>query len=274
MSMTPSIQKKELDAGSLRTRQYGNDSNLVQRLNLHSRFSTNPEPWHRWVFDRIYLVPDARVLEIGCGTGALWLENRDRLPKDIFLTLSDFSKGMLDGTRRKLQTILPEAVFAVIDVQDIPLPGSHFDIVPANQVLYHVPDRERALLELRRVLRPEGRAILTTIGRHHVKELHDLLGHLVPDVPRNDHAERFGLESGAEQVWKVFGNVERLTRSDSLEVTDASAIEAYVASLSVADALGTSGLRRLHGIVTQEIEHKGSFHITKEAGILTARRSR
>jgi hypothetical protein len=38
-------------------------------MNLHERFSTVEEPWHRWLFDRIALPEGARVLEFGLETG-------------------------------------------------------------------------------------------------------------------------------------------------------------------------------------------------------------
>ncbi len=75
--------------------QYRDDSNLASRMSLHERFSTNPYGFQRWIFDRLDLAPDARVLELGCGTGVLWLKNRDRLPEGWNITLSDLSSGML-----------------------------------------------------------------------------------------------------------------------------------------------------------------------------------
>lgn len=41
-----------------------------------------------------------KVLEIGCGDGTLWKENKDKLPENIEITLSDISEGMLRDARR------------------------------------------------------------------------------------------------------------------------------------------------------------------------------
>lgn len=49
-----------------------------------------------------------------------------------------------------------------VDITAIPYPGDHFDIVICNHVLEHVPNDSLALSEIRRVLKPGGRAILQT----------------------------------------------------------------------------------------------------------------
>jgi ubiquinone/menaquinone biosynthesis C-methylase UbiE len=82
--------------------QYRDASNLNARIALHERFSTNAYGWQRWVFDQLELPPDARVLELGCGTGKLWVENRDRTPEGWDVTLTDASPGMLREARRNL----------------------------------------------------------------------------------------------------------------------------------------------------------------------------
>ncbi len=47
------------------------------------------------------------------------------------------------------------------DIQNLPFPDDHFDWAMANHVLEHVPDDKKALLEMFRVLKPGGRALLT-----------------------------------------------------------------------------------------------------------------
>ena len=53
------------------TEQYRNAANLDARIDLHSRFSTNPLNWYRWLFDHLALPEGARVLELGCGPAKL-----------------------------------------------------------------------------------------------------------------------------------------------------------------------------------------------------------
>jgi hypothetical protein len=75
--------------------QYCTTSNLKARIALHQRFSTNPYGWLRWVFDQFRLPLQCRLVELGGGTGDLWVENQFRIPTGWAITLSDASMGMV-----------------------------------------------------------------------------------------------------------------------------------------------------------------------------------
>src|SRR5205814_6489803 len=62
---------------------------------LHRRFTTAEVPLPVWLFERMAIPADGRVLELGCGTGDYWQEVADRVPPDWRLTLTDFSEGMV-----------------------------------------------------------------------------------------------------------------------------------------------------------------------------------
>src|SRR5215211_3214488 len=66
---------------SLRASQYRDASNLNARIALHEQFSTNSHSLPLWLFDQLELPDDARILEIGCGSGNLWAENTKRIPE-------------------------------------------------------------------------------------------------------------------------------------------------------------------------------------------------
>src|SRR4030042_248739 len=106
--------------------QYRSASNLNARISIHLRFSTNPNGWMRWVFDRLDLPPACRLLELGCGPGGLWRENADRIPLGWEITLSDSSPGMLEQARINLEVAGRTFRFEVIDAQSIPFAGGAF----------------------------------------------------------------------------------------------------------------------------------------------------
>ena len=138
-------------------KQYGDSSNLNARIQLYTRFSNSPDDLGRWVFDRLDLPRRCRLLELGCGTASLWVGNASRVSAGWTVTLSDRSPGMLREARDNLAVKGLAFRLSVIDAQAIPLADSTLDAVIANHMLYHVPDRAKALSEIHRVLRPGAR---------------------------------------------------------------------------------------------------------------------
>ena len=92
-----------------------------------------------------------RVLELGCGAGDLSLQ---LLRHGARLTALDVSPAMVELARR----CAPDARFLVAPAEDTGLPDESFDRVVGKWVLHHV-DVEAAAREVRRLLRPGGRAI-------------------------------------------------------------------------------------------------------------------
>ncbi len=138
---------------------YNDASKLEARQALHARFSTNPQNLSLWMIEQIDLPPVARLLELGCGPGKLWTQIIQRIPSGWDITLTDFSAGMLAEAERNLRDSGRSFRFAVVDAQNLPYGDDSFDAVIANFMLYHVPDRPRALSEIVRVLKPSGGAV-------------------------------------------------------------------------------------------------------------------
>ncbi len=100
-----------------------------------------------------------RVLDAGCGTGLLLAALADGRP-DARLTGVDLSAGMLAIARRNLLAagtgIADRCTLVQASLDHLPFPDASFDVVTSAFVLQLVPNRHRALRELRRVLRPGG----------------------------------------------------------------------------------------------------------------------
>ena len=97
------------------------------------------------------LLPPGRVLDLGCGTGHSYrlLEPRESVGLDV-------SEEALAGQDR-------ETVAA--DMRELPFPDTSFASVLSVQSIEHVPDPERVLAEVRRVLEPGGTALFVTPNR-------------------------------------------------------------------------------------------------------------
>ena len=77
-----------------------------------------------------------RILELGCGDGALWTQNISSLPVEISVTLSDLSSGMLRDARRAIGRKDSRFSFEAFDCARIPHEDRSFDLVIANHVLF------------------------------------------------------------------------------------------------------------------------------------------
>ncbi|MCC6168610.1 MAG: class I SAM-dependent methyltransferase [Caldilineaceae bacterium] len=220
----------QLDSRAWVAEQYRTPANLQARIQLHERFSTNPHRWPHWVFDHLQAPAGARLLEIGCGPGGLWAENRDRIPAGWHLLLTDLSPGMIQQAARALAGPA-NVLFGVADAQALPFADSTFDLVIANHMLYHVPDRARALAEIRRVLRPDGRFYAATNGKNHMAKVRELAQQFAPQAENQvEQHERFTFEQGNEEIGRVFGTVNLHRYENRLMVTDADALADYMLS--------------------------------------------
>jgi ubiquinone/menaquinone biosynthesis C-methylase UbiE len=255
--------------------QYKNASNLNARIELHRRYSTNGYGWMRWVFDHILAGPGGRVLELGCGSASLWVDNLARVPADWEIVLTDLSPGMVEEAQRNLGEQDGRFALRVVDAQKIPFGADSFDTVIANHMLYHAPDLDRALGEIRRVLRPGGRFFASTIGREHLAELVEWDRRFNLNVIHNaEVAERFGLETGAAVLTPWFASVTRHVYEDSLRVTEAAPLIAYVLSSMSRERVVTAEpeLARFARFVENELAEHVALHITKASGLFAARK--
>lgn len=254
--------------------QYRSASNLGARVALHRRFSTNGYPWQRWVFDGFDLPAEARVLEVGCGPGNLWAENLDRLPEGWNVTLTDDSSGMIQEARDHLDD--ERLRFRVADAQELPFEGGAFDAVIANHMLYHVPDRERAISEISRVLGPAGVLYASTNGRDHNREMGRMLRVLFPARLDDDYHQAgigFSLENGTEQLSRRFSSVSCRRREDSLFVTEVRPLVDYLLSGTATHAAGHDGdVAGLTKLLELELASRGGIPVTKDTGMFVARR--
>lgn len=253
----------------LRDGQYRDGRNLSARFRLHQRFSTASYPFHKWVFDRLKLPNGAHVLELGCGFGALWNENRDRIPADWKVTLSDFSLGMLTEARTNLASVT-NLRFEQVDAGAIPYRDACLDAVIANHMLYHVGDIAQTLREIRRVLKPGAALYATTIGENHMREL-DIFGARFAGIaPLTRSAERFGLETGLAPLREVFGDVRREVLRGELRVTEAAPMVDYIRSMSSAREVPEERFAAMRRHIEDEIQVRGGIRIGTETGIFIA----
>jgi ubiquinone/menaquinone biosynthesis C-methylase UbiE len=265
---------KFTDPTYLQTEQYRNADNLNARIAIHQRFSTNPQGWFPWAWDRLTELPaEAKVLELGCGSGALWSTCPERIPTGWSITVSDFSAGMLDSAWRSLVTLGRGFKFEQIDAQSISYPDETFDIVIANFMLYHVPDRPKALDEIRRVLKVGGHLVTATSGVNHLKEMDEWFRSTMSDMDFSAVANPFTLENGLEQLQPFFSQIETRRYEDGLRITEIPPLMAYLRSTSRVGAAPEAAFAKLEQELTAELHSNGAIHVNKDSGLFLATKS-
>jgi len=118
-----------------------------------------------------YLYEGQKVAVIGCGGGR---EFEYLLKKQIILVGVDFSRGMLDKAKEKIQKLakhfsdrklLSYVSLIQADAANLPFGDSEFDLVFCLASLNYFPNYEKSLLEMNRVVKPGGKVIVTVINR-------------------------------------------------------------------------------------------------------------
>jgi ubiquinone/menaquinone biosynthesis C-methylase UbiE len=259
-----------MDSSDALKEQYRDSGNFVQRLELHRRFGTNRYGWYRWVVDQFDLGRDRRILELGCGPGALWKRNLERTRASTFIVLSDFSAGMLRDSAHNLGADAERVRFCQLDARLLPFRDRTFDAVVANMMLYHVADRANAIRDIRRVLTEEGRLYASTTGNRYMREINEAAWRILEVPPRGTSADRFGLESGYDQLRAVFPRVETRRYESTLHVTEAGPLMDYFLSMRPMIYPAQDRWNALRSYFAERIARDGEITIPMDIGMLIA----
>ena len=113
------------------------------------------------------------VIDIGCSSGYLLADLRASLPQATLVGVDLVPSGL-----RRARAQVADALLLQADVCALPIKDASVDVVVSANLLEHVPDDERALAEIGRVLRPGGRAVIVVPVNPDLYDYSDrLLGH-------------------------------------------------------------------------------------------------
>lgn len=212
--------------------QYRNSTNISARIRLHRLFSSNKQGWFPWIYEQCQITEGMKILELGCGNGRLWIENKAKLPADCEIILSDISEGMIRDVRREQSLQDDRFSFAAFDCHAIPYEDASFDLVIANHVLFYCKDVDRVCNEVGRVLKPGGRFVCGTYGVAHMQEVSRLVTQFDDRITLSGENlyEHFGKENGAQALAPYFAEVDWQQYEDALIVTQAEPLIEYVLS--------------------------------------------
>ena len=193
----------------------------------------------------------------------MWKNREDLIKLCSKLTLSDFSEGMLSTTKNNIGEC-NNVDYKVIDIQEIPFENETFDVVIANMMLYHVPDIDKGLAEVQRVLKRGGLFYCATYGEHGIVEY---LSKILSAYGVEDNINKnFTLQNGYEILSKTFSRVEKLEYIDSLAVTNIDDMVEYIYSLSSMTSLNSVPKQVIKEILINNTTN-GILNVPKEYGM-------
>lgn len=197
--------------------QYATDENLRARQALWAEKEGDDPKEILW--RTLEAWAPQRALEVGGGQGEL----AERIQRELGakVTFLDLSPGMVDLARAR-------GIDARVgDAQELPFADGAFDTVVAAWMLYHVPDVDRALAEMARVLTKGGALIAVTNSSRHIEELRELFAY-----EQSGFDMTFSSENGEELLGRHFESVERFDAVARAIVRDRAVLVAYGNSVS------------------------------------------
>lgn len=252
------------DQTYLRDVQYVDGTKLDVRAALHRRCSTATSSLPDFVASLVDWDDRWAVLECGTGTGQFWTNRHT--PRTTALTLTDLSAGMVDeAVARAGANGFTDIDGRRCDVQDLPFDDGSFDAVIANHMLYHVPDPDRAVAELARVMSPDGVLVAATNGFGHMAEINDAIADVF-GAHDEGLSDVFGIDTGERRLRQQFRRIAWHAYDNDLVVDDPAHAVAYALSFPPGETATSDQANDLaHAIERRVVD--GSLHIRTRAGV-------
>ena len=277
MRMTKSAeQEKHLsemgtNRNHLVNQSYSSSDKLEVRIRTHQLYSEFKGDFFAWVLDHHHWTNDELVLDVGCGSGR-YIPAISERARSYYA--GDLSYGMLSD--------LPLGTDRVnLDVQQLPYADRSADVILANHMIYHLPDREKGIREFRRVLKPGGTLLAATNSTENRKELvalrragFEAIGFEFTLGDSSVSEKRFSTESGGELLSTGFETVELRYLRDALLFPDPQPILDYInSSRDWWEPLFPAGItwadyeNALHTILDEHFKKEAIFRVSKLTGV-------
>jgi demethylmenaquinone methyltransferase/2-methoxy-6-polyprenyl-1,4-benzoquinol methylase len=129
--------------------------------------------WKRAAIEMAGVRPGYQVLDLASGTGDLAARFAGIVGPDGLVVMSDINAAMLEQGRARMadQGLVGNIEYVQIDTEAIPFPENSFHCITIGFGLRNVTDKQRALHEMFRVLKPGGRALVLEFSHPRSKPL-------------------------------------------------------------------------------------------------------
>lgn len=251
---------------------YKTPNKLDVRRQTHALYTEPKRNFYATVLNQIEWTGNEVVIDVGCGSGGYTADVQERSARYI---AGDLSFGMAAS--------VPTQDRLVLDVQALPFAPQQADVVLANHMLYHVPDKTAALQAIAQVLKPDGRLIATTNSRHSMQEMYQLLDQAARILNLETHftdlrtALAFNTENGEEILGRVFSRVKHIRLDGAFVFPKPAPLLAYINSMSewYKDAI-TNGVTwsqmdtTIANLLETHFQNHDTFRINKVSSVFVA----
>jgi SAM-dependent methyltransferase len=272
-----SVPEVNTDRHYLTEQQYATDHNLATRQSIYV-FQRPRLDLYADTIDLARLTGDESVLDVGCGNGRYLDALRSRGHRGLVCG-ADLSEGMLRTAQREAG----DGPLLMSDAQALPFASASIDVALVMHMLYHVPDRAKAIAEIRRIVRPGGVALVLTNSESHFRELDQLLIESavatvgVSRVRGRASLTLFATEHGGAELEAAFADVRFHPFRSELVLDQVAPVVAYARSMSTwvvddgRDRELVAMLDELERRVGETIAADGAFRITTACGCFVCR---
>ena len=245
--------------------QYKNPDKLNIRIRLHQLYSTNKEGFNYWIVKHYDIKKESSILELGCGTGIIWKEHKNLLHacKEVYVT--DLFEGMIEEAKTNIGEH-SNIHYEVVNAEELPYEDERFDIVIANMMLYHIPNLDKALSEIRRVLKKNGIFYCATYGENGVESFINKMLNV-----QTERQHTFTLQNGKDILESWFSSVEKLEYEDKLLISNRSDLVEYIQSFKEMNDWQNYSKEELYSLISN-YDQQGVIEIPKEYGMFVSRK--
>lgn len=156
------------DRDSVHAADYGSENFVVTKESGFQLKGTGPEAYERYMvpvhcqtrvvdlLDRVNIQPREKVLDVACGTGIVSRHAAARVGTLGSVTGVELNPAMIE-VARNVSNYFDQIEYVEGSALDLPVPDAQFDVVVCQAAIQFIPDRERAVREMYRALKPGGR---------------------------------------------------------------------------------------------------------------------
>ncbi len=257
-------------------KQYKTKDNLQVRIETHQKYTQPKSDFIGFILDQVKWTGQETVIDVGCGAGA-YVDGAMARARNYFPC--DLSFGMLQGLAP------PNLPRVNLDAQQLPFAHESADVILANHMLYHVPDKDTAVREINRVLKPGGTLLAATNSETNMAELTELrvaIGQrfgLKADSNPIQPGLTFTLEDGRPLLNRHFTSVTRIDQPAALVFQNSQPVVDYINSSRsyienlIPDLNEWADIEAvIHDKVNDVIAKNGEFRVNKLSGVFVCQK--